>query len=129
MSHQPSTQAFSRTPGLDCEGLKAPTLIIQKSDILPSSIVRFRPGCDHLTTTADDGHIARIMSAIRLSKTVRIGRDPFTVSGERRPVGRLRFTVDDINSVLQDGQDEILERFRDRLKNRLQLAREQRDQD
>jgi hypothetical protein len=69
------------------------------------------------------------MSAIRLSKTVRIGRDPFTVSGERRPDGRLRFTVDDINSALQDGQDEILERFRDHLKNRLQLAREQRDQD
>mgnify|MGYP001817607820 CR=1 len=69
------------------------------------------------------------MSAIRFLKTVHVGRNPFTVSGEFRPDGRLRFTVDDIDSVLQDGEDEVLERFRDLLKCRLQYARARRQGD
>lgn len=89
----------------------------------------FGRGCDDSSTNGDDGHIATIMSAIRLLKTVCIGRNPFTVSGERRPDGRLRFTVDDINSVLQDGEDEVLERCRNLLKCRLQYARALRQRD
>ena len=56
------------------------------------------------------------MNAIRYSKIVRIGADPFTISGERRPDGRLRFTVDDTNCVLHNLDDGPIERFRDNLK-------------
>lgn len=68
------------------------------------------------------------MNAIRYSKIVRIGADPFTISGERRPDGRLRFTVDDTNCVLHNLDDGAIERFRDDLKQRLREARRLREQ-
>ncbi len=98
------------------------------SDILPNCIVRFRSGCDRPSAIGYDGHPVRIMRPNALSKTVRIGRKPFTVSGDRRPDGRLRFAVDDINSILEEGEDEVLERFRDHLKQGLQHARDLRQQ-
>jgi hypothetical protein len=68
------------------------------------------------------------MNAIRYSKIVRIGADPFTIFGERRPDGRLRFTVDDTNCVLHNLDDGPIERFRDDLKQRLREARRLREQ-
>ncbi|KUO58808.1 MAG: hypothetical protein APF80_14735 [Alphaproteobacteria bacterium BRH_c36] len=66
------------------------------------------------------------MGCDRSDKTVQIGGNAFTISGERTAEGSLRFTVHDMDCALPDRDDEIALRFRDALKRRIQKSRRER---
>ncbi len=67
------------------------------------------------------------MSSKRPAKSVQIGGNAFSITGERTAEGTLRFSVLDLDCAISEPDDVIALQFQEALKRRLVVARKKRE--